>query len=516
MVDWDSHDESPKHITSANVTDDDVEAFYRHRKRMKRQAEIAAQKAAEAAANAPPVDPRKQELVDLMKTVHTNMQTLSMMAHTGGINDWISEEEATHTRACAKRGSLKGLEKVKAERASWAAEGKNYLAMISWDIPDALGNTALMLAVMKNRLSCVQFLLAEGASPNKGNNNMDSPLHLCNTKEVAEALLEAGANPAAIDKFERTPYEIQRAKRYSDMSSGMSKGHSTAKTQASTAHLAFKKEHQIRAKRSKRHGKPHTSKAEHAKAQAEANAKLEEHQRELDKAAHDAMIAKAEEHFLLAQGYLAMLNGLDAVKELKECLGIFPDHEGALHKLRDLASSKGPSESRQPARAALLSLVNPEGEAESAQLHAVLSVANNAEHLVEATAIFHAMDSQKRGFVTMPQLTSRLCDFGLEEHEVSHISMLMDINADNRIDLQEFLAGFTRFKLMAHGHGAISLTARDDAALLHWAHKAEKRVIDDHFAAMKAMKAEAHSLVMTEAPRSMAEPGDTTAPLVHF
>jgi hypothetical protein len=94
--------------------------------------------------------------------------------------------------------------------------------------------------------------------------------------------------------------------------------------------------------------------------------------------------------------------------------------------------------------------------------------------------------------------------------------MLMDINADNRIDLQEFLAGFTRFKLMAHGHGAISLTARDDAALLHWAHKAEKRVIDDHFAAMKAMKAEAHSLVMTEAPRSMAEPGDTTAPLVHF
>ena len=75
MVDWDSHDESPKHITSANVTDDDVEAFYRHRKRMKRQAEIAAQEAAEAAANAPPVDPRKQELVDLMKTVHTNMQT---------------------------------------------------------------------------------------------------------------------------------------------------------------------------------------------------------------------------------------------------------------------------------------------------------------------------------------------------------------------------------------------------------------------------------------------------------
>ena len=80
MVDWDSHDESPKHITSANVTDDDVEAFYRHRNYMKRQAEIAAQKAAEAAANAPPVDPRKQELVDLMKTVHTNMQTLSMMA----------------------------------------------------------------------------------------------------------------------------------------------------------------------------------------------------------------------------------------------------------------------------------------------------------------------------------------------------------------------------------------------------------------------------------------------------
>lgn len=429
MVDWENHDEAPTHVTSANVSDADVEAYHRHRKRMKRQQELEKRRQAEAQATE---NPRGKQLEQLLSNLNTAVSTLSMFAADGLINDWVSGEEAMHARHCAAVGDLKGLKKIKVERALWAREGKNYLTMISWDIPDAAGHTAIFLAVKHNHSECVRFLLFEGANPNIANDAKDTCLHVAPSLEVAELLLAHGANPAAIDQYERTPYELHRGKRYDDMSAGISTKH----IDASTTHLAFKKEHQVRAKRTKSRGQ-RLNAEEHAKAQELANEALLDHQRELDRKAHDELVARAQEHCDKARGLMALLNHEAAVPELHECLAIFPDHEDALRLLRELASSKGPSASRPAARQALLSLINPSGDGsdsapkldvrqKSRSSHGSDLMASDLELIVEAKSMFRAMDTSNRRYLTVSQLTSRAGDFGLEAEEVQHLSMLMD------------------------------------------------------------------------------------------
>jgi hypothetical protein len=86
--------------------------------------------------------------------------------------------------------------------------------------------------------------------------------------------------------------------------------------------------------------------------------------------------------------------------------------------------------------------------------------------------------------------------------------------------MQEFLAGFTRFKAMAHGKGAISLSAETEMQMHHLAHLSEQHVVDRRYEAMQHMKAEAHSLVMSEDPHLAREAdvlsiGGTNATTVH-
>lgn len=78
--------------------------------------------------------------------------------------------------------------------------------------------------------------------------------------------------------------------------------------------------------------------------------------------------------------------------------------------------------------------------------------------------------------------------------------------ANDKIPFEYFLAGFSRFKAMAGGHGAISLSAETEMKLHHIAHVAENHVIDQRFEQMQAMKVEAHSIVMSEAPTLAYEP----------
>jgi uncharacterized surface protein with fasciclin (FAS1) repeats len=463
MVDWENHVDTPTHVTSTNVTDADVEAYHRHRKHVKRQAELEKQRVAEENAAK---DPRAMQLQKMLSNLNQAVSTLSMFAADGHINDWVSQEEALHARRCAIRGDIQGLKKIKAERTTWATEGKNYLSMISWDIPDPGGNTAVLLAVKHDREACVRFLLFEGANPNIVNDELDSCLHLAASREVAELLLAHGANPAAIDKYERTPYELHRGKRYNDMAAGVGSGH----VQASTTHMAFKKEHQVRATRTKGSGQK-LDKTSHEVAQALANEKMKEHIRELDKKAHDALVARATDHYDKACGLMTLLHHEEAVAELHECLAVFPDHEAALRDLRHLASSKGPSDARPAARKALTSLITPEGLAadgaptldvrqKGRSHHGSDLLASDLELIVEAKGMFKAIDTSKRGYLTTTQLISRLGDFGLHAEEVQHVSMLMD--ADGALLPPCALAALPRCCCVCGRHPAMcfeSLTA---------------------------------------------------------
>ena len=98
--------------------------------------------------------------------------------------------------------------------------------------------------------------------------------------------------------------------------------------------------------------------------------------------------------------------------------------------------------------------------------------------------------------------------FVLQTANIAHgVRFLAQCNvANDQISSEEFLTGFTKFKAMAHGKGAISLSAETDMQLHHLAHSASKHVLDRRYDALKAMKSEAHSLVMSENPSHAHEP----------
>ena len=64
-----------------------------------------------------------------------------------------------------------------------AAERKeamgSVLSMVSWDIPDHVGNTALMDAVKGDHSECIGYLLAQGANASASDAEGCSALHLC-------------------------------------------------------------------------------------------------------------------------------------------------------------------------------------------------------------------------------------------------------------------------------------------------------------------------------------------------
>ncbi|CAH0475542.1 unnamed protein product [Peronospora belbahrii] len=73
---------------------------------------------------------------------------------------------------------------------------------------DENGYTPLQAAVSYNHMELVVFLLASGAQVQLGDNDMDTPLHRCETVECAQLLLDHGADMHAHNSEGQTPYDV--------------------------------------------------------------------------------------------------------------------------------------------------------------------------------------------------------------------------------------------------------------------------------------------------------------------
>ena len=138
-----------------------------------------------------------------------------------------------------------------------------------------------MLAVENSHMDCVQFLLNQGASVEKITEDGSTVLHLAETKEIAKLLLDAGANPHAIDNLERTAYELHMGNRFDNHNKTEPGGSLHGKAlceDSSQVHLAFQPEHRVRHKR-KRHKRRLTI-AERNEVQKEVDEALQSVSRE--------------------------------------------------------------------------------------------------------------------------------------------------------------------------------------------------------------------------------------------
>ncbi|EQC28010.1 hypothetical protein SDRG_14282 [Saprolegnia diclina VS20] len=85
---------------------------------------------------------------------------------------------------------------------------KAYLAAgVSVDAQDENGYTPLQAAVSYNQTELVAYLLAQGAKVSLGDNDDETPLHFCESVEVAELLLDAGADLNVKNADGRTPLD---------------------------------------------------------------------------------------------------------------------------------------------------------------------------------------------------------------------------------------------------------------------------------------------------------------------
>lgn len=205
-------------ITHDTVSDTDIEAYYRHRKR------IAARKAT------PEMDQQTQRIQELTQDLHDTVEQLHSME--GNINSWVTASAAREAREAAQAGRLKDLELIQAERAAWP----HYLAMSSWDVPGPRGYTALMLAAANDHTECVVFLLGVGADPNCCEPDGHTALHLATNPDIAAILLKYGSNPAAINHLEQTPYEMHASKRFTRLHDESQGGSSGALTKQHAVH----------------------------------------------------------------------------------------------------------------------------------------------------------------------------------------------------------------------------------------------------------------------------------------
>ncbi|KAG7383552.1 hypothetical protein PHYPSEUDO_003589 [Phytophthora pseudosyringae] len=73
---------------------------------------------------------------------------------------------------------------------------------------DENGYTPLQAAVSYSHMELVVFLLASGADVKLGDNEMDTPLHRCETVECAKLLLDHGADLNARNSEGQTPFDV--------------------------------------------------------------------------------------------------------------------------------------------------------------------------------------------------------------------------------------------------------------------------------------------------------------------
>jgi hypothetical protein len=316
-------------ITHESVSDSDVEAYYRHRRYVARH---------------PPQPPVEDAATAKIKELTATLDAAVEELHSteGNIQSWVSKEDARHCREAAAAGRLDDLLRIKEERHAWP----KYLTMVSWDIKNPTGQTALVLAVTNDHLDCVRFLIDQGADPNIVDGNGDSPLHLAKSQSVAELLLANGANPAAIDRLERTPYELHVSKRFHRVHNEIE-----GKDVSHEVHNAFEAHQKVRSKSRKGFK---LNEEQRQKQQAKVEKQLVEEQAARDKAAHDAIVERGEALFNKAKGLIALKDPDSAVASLAECLSLDPHHPQALRQLRELAAG-----GNETARAALAHMLHP-------------------------------------------------------------------------------------------------------------------------------------------------------------
>lgn len=147
----------------------------------------------------------------LLSTGHIDIKlpkaVLDGSDEAGIISSYVSSVTGRKSRELAAKGGFNGLASIERERNEWAP----YLTLSSWDGADANGCTALILAAQHGHLDCVQGLIEWGASVFEATKDGATALHLAKTREIASLLLRSGADPAALDSRNRTPWMVTKA-----------------------------------------------------------------------------------------------------------------------------------------------------------------------------------------------------------------------------------------------------------------------------------------------------------------
>lgn len=142
-------------------------------------------------------------------TRRRNLELLALLKEAGvSLAEGDRRNRASRIRTPLQEASRKG----------WA-EGVDFLtrAGVDIDAEDDVGATALTLAVRAGKRGIVHRLLAAGASPEGGKSARMAPLHEVANAELADVLLQAGANLEAQDKSGATSLHHQAKAGRADM-----------------------------------------------------------------------------------------------------------------------------------------------------------------------------------------------------------------------------------------------------------------------------------------------------------
>ena len=152
----------------------------------------------------------------------------------GIISSFVKDVAERRARNLAATGGVTELRQIEQERHEWA----EYLTLRSWDGRGQAGNTALILAAANGHAACVEELLAYGADISLANDSGCTALHVAATRAIAELLLAKGADPAALDTHQRTPFMVARADHLVPGNSRAEVIHAFGKHQQITAKIA--------------------------------------------------------------------------------------------------------------------------------------------------------------------------------------------------------------------------------------------------------------------------------------
>eukprot|EP00607_Mallomonas_marina_P007865 CAMPEP_0182419486 /NCGR_PEP_ID=MMETSP1167-20130531/3938_1 /TAXON_ID=2988 /ORGANISM="Mallomonas Sp, Strain CCMP3275" /LENGTH=175 /DNA_ID=CAMNT_0024594443 /DNA_START=102 /DNA_END=629 /DNA_ORIENTATION=+ len=73
---------------------------------------------------------------------------------------------------------------------------------------DDTGYSPIHAAVSYGHMQLVEILIRLGANPNLTDVDGDTPLHVCEKTEVAELLIDNGANPSALNNSNQSIYDV--------------------------------------------------------------------------------------------------------------------------------------------------------------------------------------------------------------------------------------------------------------------------------------------------------------------